>query len=74
MPMPRARSANKVTDSAMRRTKTIGTLGPASSSLKTVAALIRAGMNVARLYFSHVTHEDHLRVLDTVRRAASDLP
>ena len=51
-----------------RKTKIIGTLGPASSDEKTVAALINAGMNVARLNFSHNTHENHKKVIDTVKK------
>ena len=51
-----------------RKTKIICTLGPASSDEKTVAALINAGMNVARLNFSHNTHENHKKVIDTVKK------
>ena len=51
-----------------RKTKIICTLGPSSSDEKTVAALINAGMNVARLNFSHNTHENHKKVIDTVKK------
>ena len=44
-----------------RRTKIVCTLGPASSDLDTIRQLIRAGMDVARLNFSHGTQDDHLR-------------
>ena len=37
----------------IRKTKVIATIGPASDSLETLKAMIRAGMNVARLNFSH---------------------
>ncbi|MCC6748800.1 MAG: pyruvate kinase [Deltaproteobacteria bacterium] len=57
----------------MRRTKIVCTLGPASHDEAIVAALIRAGMNVARLNFSHGSHDDHRRVYETVRRVAAEL-
>jgi len=53
-----------------RRTKIVCTLGPASSDVKTIRALIRAGMDVARLNFSHGTHEYHLAQIERVREAA----
>lgn len=52
----------------MRSTKIVCTIGPATSSEERLAQLMRAGMNVARLNFSHGTHDDHaieLRVLDS---------
>ena len=51
----------------MRRTKIICTLGPASSNRKTVEKMIDAGMNVARLNFSHGTHEGHQKYIDMVK-------
>lgn len=54
----------------LRRTKIVCTLGPASSDLDSVRRLIRAGMDVARLNFSHGSHEDHLRMIETVREGA----
>lgn len=51
-----------------RKTKIICTLGPSSSDEKTVAALINAGMSVARLNFSHNTHDNHKTVIDTVKK------
>jgi pyruvate kinase len=53
-----------------RRAKIVCTLGPASRSPEIVRALVDAGMNVARLNFSHGTHEDHAAACATVRRAA----
>ena len=54
----------------MRRTKIVCTLGPASSSPERVGELIDAGMDVARLNFSHGSHEDHARTLQVVRAEA----
>jgi pyruvate kinase len=55
-----------------RRTKIVCTLGPTSSNRETIAELIRAGMDVARLNFSHGTHEEHARLIRYVREAAAD--
>ncbi len=57
----------------MRKTKIICTLGPASDSEETVTALCRAGMNVARMNFSHNTHADHKRRIDIVKRVREEL-
>ncbi|MFW6369277.1 MAG: pyruvate kinase [Myxococcota bacterium] len=54
----------------MRKTKIVCTLGPATSSKEQVLALIEAGMDCARLNFSHGSHEDHRRIFETVREAA----
>ncbi len=54
-----------------RRAKIVCTLGPATSSPEMVRALVAAGMDVARLNFSHGTHEEHAAVYREVR-AASD--
>jgi len=51
-----------------RRTKIVCTIGPASSSEEKLRALIGAGMNVARLNFSHGTHDEHARVIESVRK------
>ena len=50
-----------------RRTKIVATLGPASSSPEVISEMIAAGLNMARLNFSHGTHDDHKRILETVR-------
>ena len=52
----------------MRKTKIICTLGPASSDEKVLSALIDAGMNVARLNFSHGTHEDHAEKIALIKK------
>ena len=54
----------------MRRTKIVCTLGPACDTLETLRAMIRAGMNVARLNFSHGTREYHRLLIRRVKEAA----
>jgi pyruvate kinase len=56
-----------------RRTKIVATLGPASDSPEMIEALIRAGMNVARINTSHGTRDDHARVVKNVRAVAARL-
>ena len=53
-----------------RKTKMVCTIGPASESPQTLEALIKAGMNVARLNFSHGTHAEHLRKIESIREIA----
>src|SRR5689334_18087397 len=54
----------------MPRAKIVCTLGPASSTPERVGELIDSGMNVARLNFSHGSHEDHAQMLAVVRGEA----
>jgi pyruvate kinase len=54
-------------------TKIVCTIGPASASPRVVAELIRRGMSVARLNFSHGTHEEHARIVSVVREEARRL-
>lgn len=54
------------------RTKIVCTIGPSSESEEPLRAIIRAGMDVARLNFSHGSHEDHLRRLNAVRQIAQE--
>lgn len=56
-----------------RRTKIVCTLGPSTEDDDVLRALIRAGMNVARLNFSHGTHEYHRNNIERVRRIADEL-
>jgi pyruvate kinase len=49
------------------RTKIVATMGPASSPKETLLAMIKAGVNVCRLNFSHGKAEDHKKVIDTIR-------
>jgi pyruvate kinase len=57
----------------MPRTKIVCTIGPASRSPEALDQLIRAGMDVARLNFSHGTQAEHLEVITAVRRIAQRL-
>lgn len=54
----------------MRKTKIVCTIGPASESIETLVQLIRAGMNVARLNFSHGNHKEHQARIKNIRKAA----
>lgn len=56
-----------------RKTKIIATLGPATDSEEVITKLMKSGMDVARINFSHGTHADHSRRVGIVRRVASDL-
>ncbi|MBW3129342.1 MULTISPECIES: pyruvate kinase [Hymenobacter] len=55
------------------KTKIVATVGPASDTYERLGALIREGVNVFRLNFSHGEHETHLNVINTVRRLNKDL-
>ena len=57
----------------MRKTKIICTVGPACDSEETLTAMCKAGMNVARLNFSHGTYEEHQRRIDTIKKVRTDL-
>src|SRR5690242_21390079 len=54
-----------------RRTKIVATLGPATDTLETMEALLRAGVDVVRLNFSHGEPAEHQRRLELVRQAAA---
>jgi pyruvate kinase len=54
-----------------RRAKIVCTLGPATSTYNMIEKLVHAGMDVARLNFSHGTHEDRARMVAAVRRASA---
>ena len=57
----------------MRKTKIVCTLGPASENEKVLAQMIKAGMNVARLNFSHGSHEEQLKRINLVKKLRRDL-
>lgn len=56
-----------------KRTKIVCTIGPASSSEEMLRELIKAGMNVARLNFSHGKHEAHAEFIKTIRSLSQEL-
>ena len=56
-----------------RKTKIVCTLGPACRTEETVTEMVKAGMNVARLNFSHNTHEDHLKSIELVKKVREKL-
>ncbi|MDD4237305.1 MAG: pyruvate kinase [Desulfotomaculaceae bacterium] len=57
----------------MRRSKIVCTIGPATDNVAMIKKLLLAGMNVARLNFSHGTHEEHARRAVAVRQAAAEV-
>ncbi|MEE1358143.1 MAG: pyruvate kinase [Clostridia bacterium] len=57
----------------MRKTKIVCTIGPASETEEIITGLCKAGMNVARMNFSHNTHEDHQRRIDLVKKVRAKL-
>lgn len=57
----------------MRKTKIICTIGPASESEAVLTKLCQTGMNVARLNFSHGTHEEHQKKIDTIKKVRGAL-
>jgi len=66
------RSHESKDDKGLRRTKIVCTLGPSSNTVPKIKALLKAGMNVARLNFSHGDHKSHLETLTNVRTACQE--
>ncbi|MGE0771737.1 MAG: pyruvate kinase [Cyclobacteriaceae bacterium] len=58
---------------AYNRTKIVATIGPASNSREMLRALVKEGVDVFRLNFSHGSHEDHQKVVDNVRSINEEL-
>jgi len=56
-----------------RKAKIVATIGPSSNSREMLEAMLRAGMNVARLNFSHGTHEEHVERIRCLRETAAEL-
>ncbi len=57
----------------MRKTKIICTIGPASEKEEVFRQLCEAGMNVARLNFSHGSHEEHQKKIDMIKKVRKDM-
>lgn len=55
-----------------KRTKIVATIGPASRDPEIIRQMIRAGMDVARINFSHGSHEEHAETIATVRRVSEE--
>lgn len=55
-----------------KKTKIICTIGPAVSSEENLSALIDAGMDIARLNFSHSTHEEHLKTINLIKKISDE--
>lgn len=60
-------------ENCIRKTKIVCTIGPACSDEETIKKLCLAGMNVARLNFSHNTHEDHAQRIATIKKVREEL-
>lgn len=59
-------------DNMLKKTKMVCTIGPASRDADTMREMLEAGMNVARLNFSHGTHEEHRKTIETFRRVRDE--
>ncbi len=57
----------------MKKTKIVCTIGPASNNEATLTEMCKAGMNVARLNFSHGTHTEHLKNIELIKRVRENL-
>ncbi len=57
----------------MRRTKIVCTIGPASKDRKTLKKMFEAGMNVGRVNFSHGTHEEHRKTIESFRSVRDEM-
>ena len=57
----------------MKKTKIVCTIGPSSDSYEVLKALVDEGMNVARLNFSHGTHPEHKKRIDTIKKIRDDI-
>lgn len=59
-------------DNMLKKTKIVCTIGPASRDADTMREMLEVGMNVARLNFSHGTHEEHRKTIETFRRVRDE--
>src|SRR5450432_3012505 len=60
------------TSDSQRRAKIVATLGPASNNETSFRELVRAGLDVARLNFSHGTHPEKLKLIQMVRKVSAE--
>ena len=56
-----------------KRTKIVATIGPSASSPKTLKAMVKEGVNVFRINFSHGSHDDHIKAIEIIRQVDQDL-
>ena len=56
-----------------KRTKIVATVGPSTSSEKVLKSMIKEGVNVFRVNFSHGTHQDHIDAIKKIRRVDEQL-
>jgi len=56
-----------------KRTKIVATMGPASDSQETIAEMIKQGLDVCRINFSHGSYEDHAKTIDNIRKVDEKL-
>uniref|UniRef100_A0A7C3KC98 Pyruvate kinase n=1 Tax=Oscillatoriales cyanobacterium SpSt-418 TaxID=2282169 RepID=A0A7C3KC98_9CYAN len=66
------RPAQTAIPAISHRTKIVATLGPASRSVETLRQMVQAGMNVARLNFSHGSYEDHAKTIKMLRDVSEE--
>lgn len=61
-------------DHSIKRTKIVATVGPACDTYDAMVELVKAGVNVFRLNFSHGTHEDKAKIIENIRKINQTLP
>ncbi len=57
----------------MKKTKIVCTIGPSCNNYDTLCKMVKAGMDVARMNFSHSTHEEHKKSIALIRRVSADM-
>ena len=72
MSFPLMESSNALPAQVRRRAKIVATLGPSCNTESVFRELVRAGLDVARLNFSHGTHPEKLKLIEMVRKVSSE--